>query len=329
VLAALLVALVFGWAQLRPSAPGGAGSSGAADAPGAAAYAQTLAGRLLPLVVRDDTDDNTNDDNNDDGGDNGSVGDNGDDDSGGDNGGSGDNGDDDSGNSNNSNSDDSSGNGNGNGNSNDDDGGTSSANGNGNGNEDVDVFPLGTPTSEPDTGGEDGGPQATVVPVLPTLGISLTDPSGIPDGPVDDDSDGGVTEANGTSDGGIVEVGLGQRVVVRIFPSLPSGTSITLRLTDPNGLPPVPGGLAGDLIFTVEAFDAAGRPLASLPAEVNLNVHYRDDDVSGLDAARLEIVHLDGQARQWRPAPKPLRDLDGRFVAASITDLGAYAVHAP
>jgi hypothetical protein len=66
-----------------------------------------------------------------------------------------------------------------------------------------------------------------------------------------------------------------------------------------------------------------------LPAEVNLNVRYRDVDVAGLDEERLEIVHLDTQVQQWGLAPKPIRDVPGRFLAASVTELGAYAVHTP
>jgi hypothetical protein len=127
----------------------------------------------------------------------------------------------------------------------------------------------------------------------------------------------------------VLEVALGKRIVLRALPSLPSGITITLRRADPGALAPVSGRLAGDLIFTVEAHDAAGRPLASLPAEVNLNVRYRSVDVAGLDEERLEIVHLDPQARQWLPAPKAIRDVPGAFLAASITEPGAYAVHTP
>ena len=65
------------------------------------------------------------------------------------------------------------------------------------------------------------------------FGLSLTDPRGIPQGPVEVEDDG-VTEAAATSSGDIAEAAIrGQRVVVRVFPSLPSGITVTLRQVDP------------------------------------------------------------------------------------------------
>ncbi len=90
-----------------------------------------------------------------------------------------------------------------------------------------------------------------------------------------------------------------------------------------------PGALAGNLVFMVEARGPNGAPLATLPAEVNMNVRYDDADVAGLNEAALIVSHLDQPGNAWRPAPKLIRDPDTNFLAASVTAMGAYAVHAP
>jgi hypothetical protein len=114
-----------------------------------------------------------------------------------------------------------------------------------------------------------------------------------------------------------------------MLPSLPSGITLTVRFVDPGTLAPVPGGPVGDLVFLIEAHDAGGAPLAALPAEVNVNVHYDDAEVAHLDEERLGLSRLDPATSQWQPAPKPVRDPVTNYLAASITALGAYAAHAP
>lgn len=139
-----------------------------------------------------------------------------------------------------------------------------------------------------------------------------------------------LTEASAISEGGDAEVRIGKgKVVVRLFSSLGSGVTVTVRFADPAALAPIPGGPAGDLVFVVEAHAADGAPLASLPVEVNLNVRYDDGDVAGLNEEGLVISHLDPGTGSWRPAPRLIRDTVTRFLAASITELGAYVVHAP
>ena len=41
------------------------------------------------------------------------------------------------------------------------------------------------------------------------------------------------------------------------------------------------------------------------------------------------ISRLDAATGQWQPAPKLLRDPVTNYLAVSVTELGAYAVHAP
>ena len=121
----------------------------------------------------------------------------------------------------------------------------------------------------------------------------------------------------------------GDRVVVQVFASTPPGIRLRLYLVDPNAHPGTPGPLVGDLMFRIEASDASGVPLATLPAEVNLSVRYKESDLGGRDDARVTLTRLDPADGQWKPAPRLLTDSASNFVAASISELGVYAVSAP
>lgn len=138
-----------------------------------------------------------------------------------------------------------------------------------------------------------------------------------------------LTSATGTSTGGDVMIATpGERVAIQMFPWMPAGVQVTIRPLDANSVPSAPGTRAGDLVFAVEARDASGAQLSSLPAEVNLAVRYADDTVSGLNEGNLTISRLDPSTNQWQTAPKIVRETDSNYVAASITQLGTYVVSA-
>jgi hypothetical protein len=139
-----------------------------------------------------------------------------------------------------------------------------------------------------------------------------------------------LTQVSGTSTGADSLVATpGERVAVRMFPWMPAGIQVTIRPADPNSLPAVPGARAGDLVFYVEALDAGGARLTALPAEVNLAIRYADTTIAGLNEQNLALSRLDPADNQWKAAPKLVREPDSNYVAASITQLGAYAVSAP
>jgi hypothetical protein len=141
---------------------------------------------------------------------------------------------------------------------------------------------------------------------------------------------GSETQASGTSTGGDSTIALaGDRVVVQVFPWMPAGVTITIRLMDPATAPPPPGTRAGNLIFRVEAQDVSGAPLTTLPAEVNLGVRYADQDVAGLNKQNATLVWLDPVDTRWKPATKPAADPSTNYLAASVTALGTYAVSVP
>jgi len=121
----------------------------------------------------------------------------------------------------------------------------------------------------------------------------------------------------------------GERVAVRVFPWLPSGIQLTIRPIDASTVPSAPGKAAGDLTFAVEARDASGTQLTTLPAEVNLAIRYADSTVDGLNEGNLTVSRLDPSTNQWQSAPKIVRETDSNYVAASITQLGTYTVSAP
>jgi hypothetical protein len=138
-----------------------------------------------------------------------------------------------------------------------------------------------------------------------------------------------LTEVSGTSNGGDMRIATpGDRVAIQMFPWMPAGVQVTIRPVDPNTVMAAPGQRAGDLEFVVEARDANGVQLTSLPAEVNLAVRYADQTVDGLNESNLTLSRLDPFTNQWQEAPKIVRETDSNYVAASITQLGTYVVSA-
>jgi hypothetical protein len=139
--------------------------------------------------------------------------------------------------------------------------------------------------------------------------------------------DPSVAQASGVTTGADSSISLpGDRLVVRVFPWMPAGVSLTIRLIDPTTVPSPAGSRVGPLTFVLEAKDARGANLSSLPAEVNLSAHYTELEASGIDKAGLTLMWLDPADTQWKPAPKPGVDPASNYVAASVTALGTYTV---
>jgi hypothetical protein len=137
-------------------------------------------------------------------------------------------------------------------------------------------------------------------------------------------------EAAGTSTGGDSSIPLGvDRVVIRIFPWMPAGVTIKLRAVDPATVAAIPGNRVGNLVFRIDAQDATGRTLDALPAEVNLSVRYSDQEIRSLNESNVTLSRLSPLDNQWRPAPKLVPEASSNYIAASIVDLGVYAVHVP
>ena len=165
-------------------------------------------------------------------------------------------------------------------------------------------------------------PTPTPIPVTPTATPFPTRtpvPTAVP-----------TTQDQAMTTGGDLQIVLsGDRVVVQVFSTIPSGITLTLRLIDPATQPAVPGTLAGDLMFRIEARDQQGAVLSLLPAEVNLSIRYTDADVAGRDDAGVTLARLDPGDNRWQTASRLLVDPEGNFLAASITELGTYAVYLP
>ena len=137
-----------------------------------------------------------------------------------------------------------------------------------------------------------------------------------------------VTEVSATATGIDSTLALpGNRVTVQIPASLPSGTVLKLRMVDPLSLPPTSGIRAGDLIFQLDATDASGAALTTLPSEVTIKATYSDRDVIGLNEANLTLGHLDVSSSQWSPAPKLVPDAIGHSISATVTATGAYSAY--
>jgi hypothetical protein len=119
----------------------------------------------------------------------------------------------------------------------------------------------------------------------------------------------------------------GDRISVQVFASTPPDITLKLSMVDPLGYPATPGIRAGDLIFQLEAFDAAGLPLETLPAEVSLSVLYGEPDIVGLDESTITLSRLNPLDQQWMTATNLLADPTTNSVMASVVDVGVYAVH--
>ena len=165
-------------------------------------------------------------------------------------------------------------------------------------------------------------PTATPIPVTPTPTPRPTrTPTPTPEPTAEDQA---------ITNGQEMRVTLtGDRVVVQAFASTPPGIMLRLYLVDPSAHPRTPGTLAGDLMFRIEAWDASGTPLATLPAEVNLSVRYNESDLDGLDDSRVTLARLEPADSQWKAPLRLLTDPASNFVAASISDLGVYALYLP
>ena len=138
------------------------------------------------------------------------------------------------------------------------------------------------------------------------------------------------TEASGTTAGADATIALpNNHVAVQVFPSMPAGIVLTIRLIDPVTAPAAPGTRVGDLAFVFEARDGTGAALTTLPAEVNLGVVYTDRDTGGLDDQTVTISWLDPVSNQWTNAPNIITDPASNVVTASVMDLGTYVVSIP
>ena len=138
------------------------------------------------------------------------------------------------------------------------------------------------------------------------------------------------TEASGTSTGGDLTIALpDNRVAIQVFPSMPAGTTLTIRLIDPVTVPAAPGVRVGDLIWAIEARDSTGAALATLPAEINVTATYADRETGGLDDTNVTLSRLDPATSQWTPAPKIVSAPDANVVTASVMELGTYVVWIP
>jgi hypothetical protein len=169
-----------------------------------------------------------------------------------------------------------------------------------------------------DADNDDGGDEdsASDAPTAPTIeDESLKQP---------------LTAVSGTSTGSDALIATpGERVAVRVFPWMPAGLQITIRPVDASTVTAAPGARAGDLTFAVEARDASGTQLTTLPAEANLAIRYADSTVKGLNESNLTLSRLDPATNQWQAAPKLVRETNSNYVAASIMQLGTYTVSAP
>ena len=168
----------------------------------------------------------------------------------------------------------------------------------------------------------DNGVPSTTTGTGTTTTAQRNDP-----GPIFDTS---VTQVSGITTGGESSVALpGDRIVVRSYPGIPAGISITIRVLNKAQFPTQPGAPVIALIFQIEARDGVGNMLNALPAEVNLSARYMNSEIPGLDKNRATFWWYNAATAQWGPAPKLVVDPIFNFVSTSTTGLGTYCVCLP
>ncbi|MCC6178962.1 MAG: hypothetical protein IT305_26945 [Chloroflexi bacterium] len=118
------------------------------------------------------------------------------------------------------------------------------------------------------------------------------------------------------------------RIAVRVFGTMNRAIQVRVQQPiDPATVPATPGTLADDLRFLLIFEDCGGNPISTLPAEVNLGIHYNDADVAGLNESNLTISHLNATANQWQPVAKQAGDPSSNYISATIQDGGYYTVY--
>jgi len=118
------------------------------------------------------------------------------------------------------------------------------------------------------------------------------------------------------------------RVQVKVFSSLNQSVRFSIRLPiDAASVPPAPGQTVDALLFQLMAESCDGTPIATLPAEVNLGVHYSDADAAGLNEANFTLSRLDTGANQWRQVAKQATDPPANFTSSTVNEMGIYVLH--
>jgi hypothetical protein len=197
-----------------------------------------------------------------------------------------------------------------NGNENDNNSNSNNNNGNdNNGNDNNGNDNNGNDNNGNDNNGNDNGDEVVTAPAPPTVHEPAPSVCSTPG-----------QEMTFTSEDG--------RVAVKVFSSLTQSVKFSIRMPiDSTAVPPAPGPVVGGLLFQLIAETCDGSPIATLPAEVNLGVHYADADAAGLTEASFGLSRLDSSANQWRAVAKQATDPGANFTSATIVDLGYYILH--
>lgn len=118
------------------------------------------------------------------------------------------------------------------------------------------------------------------------------------------------------------------RVTVKVFASMGQSIKLSIRRPiDPASVPPAPGAIVGGLLFQLIAEGCDGGPIPVLPAEINIGVHYTDDEAAGKNEANFKLARLDTTANQWRDTAKQVTDPPSNFTSATITEMGFYVLY--
>ncbi|MFN8522257.1 MAG: hypothetical protein U0821_04035 [Chloroflexota bacterium] len=116
------------------------------------------------------------------------------------------------------------------------------------------------------------------------------------------------------------------RVVVTVTSSLPVRTRVEIYATDPATVPGPVESRVGQLTYQLVFLTCDGFAYARLPGDINLGIHFTDDEVWGQDPRHVTIFRRDVATETWVAVPKQVADPPARYVSASIAEPGVYDV---
>lgn len=117
------------------------------------------------------------------------------------------------------------------------------------------------------------------------------------------------------------------KLAVRVFPTMPRPVRIEVyQVIDFLSAPLPPGNIVGLLAYEIRASYCDATPLAELPSEVNVGIHYTDIDAIGLDESRFVIGRLDVPTGTWVPVEKQANDPPANYISMTSTLTGFYMV---
>ncbi|MBI1801736.1 MAG: hypothetical protein HYR71_08930 [Chloroflexi bacterium] len=81
--------------------------------------------------------------------------------------------------------------------------------------------------------------------------------------------------------------------------------------------------------FAVNAYDSSGAPVTAFAQAFTITIHYRDEDVAGMNEADLKLYYYDVTAAAWVEVATSIVDVVSNTLTAALDHLTVFAAQAP